>query len=97
MSRHSYSASERRGILAIALVALIIIAAGIVLPLCSRRETGPHELPVVIEHTELIDSTSTVKSHQTRGKAKSGINKAKESKTKTKKSYRRRSPLDEPV
>ncbi|MCH5238591.1 MAG: hypothetical protein J1F38_00035 [Muribaculaceae bacterium] len=111
MSRSSYTASERRGMIAIALVALLIIAVGLLLPLCSgnREESGTPA--VVVEHAEMIDSVaagkapSSDKEYDNASQEKGSKKKTKKSsssrkqtkKEKTMKEYRRRSPLDEPV
>ena len=98
MSHSTFTASERRGILAVALVALLIIIAGLLIPLISN----PRELPEIKmeEMTELVDSAS-MSGKELPVKRKSGkIEKKKKSKTanpKKTKTMRKRSPLDEPV
>lgn len=98
MSRTSYTASERRGILAIAVIALLIIGFGTIFSFCNNRLEAENEELKVIEHPEMIDSIAVKhkkdNSLKTRSKKK---NKAGSNKTKTKKTYRQRSPLDEPV
>ena len=99
MSRSSYTASERRGIIVIAILALLFIGSGVTLSLCGRPRELKKEIPVVIEHPEMVDSLAMSVREETAGKKKkerkkSGINS---SVSKEKKTYRRRSPLDEPV
>ena len=97
MSHSSYSASERRGILVIAILAFVLIGAGITLSLCSRN-SDIKEIPVVIQHPELVDSTSLNTKNEKSSKRKdTKVKKTTSRKTKSKKTYRKRSPLDEPV
>lgn len=94
MSRNPYTASERRGIILVALLALSIIASGIVLSLCGRPRMEEREIPVIVEHPEMIDTV-----HDATGDTNitSKRSKEREKKESKKKTYRRRSPLDEPV
>ena len=100
MSHTSYTASERRGLLAIALIALVIIACGVGMSFCDRQNaTGK---PEVINHPEMVDTLdmkSGVGKNYGAGKdnGKTGKRKAKKSSSKEKKKYRKRSPNDEPV
>ncbi|MCH5230560.1 MAG: hypothetical protein J1F43_02045 [Muribaculaceae bacterium] len=101
MSRNSYTASERRGIVAIAIVALLIIALGLITSWCGRSEKQVQEIPEIVEHTEMID-TAALRFQKEKAETKSQNKKFKGRKTstskeKSKKTYRRRSPLDEPV
>ena len=101
MSHSSYTASERRGILAIAILALLLIGGGVTLSLCGRPHEEVEEIPVVVEHPELVDSISIKSSASNSSQKSNKSTKSKtiksSSKTKVKKVYRRRSPLDEPV
>lgn len=96
MSRSSYTSSERRGILIIAILALLLIGSGVVLSLCGRPHQIKEEIPVIINHNELIDSAEVIRRDKNRSNKKA-TGKKKSHNTKEKKSYRRRSPLDEPV
>lgn len=97
MSHSSYSASERRGIITIAIIALLLIGGGVTFTLCGRDSKDSHEIPVVIEHPEYIDSASLEIQKIERDKKKSDRKKSRGSKTKSKKEYRQRSPRDETV
>lgn len=99
MTRSSYTASERRGMLAIALIALMIMGGGICMTLWNKSEAETEKPPVVIEYAEVIDSVSLKeKEGKVTGKTSSRTKSTtKKSKNKNKKTYRRRSPLDEPV
>lgn len=94
MSRSSYTASERRGVLIIAILALLIIGAGLGLSHCNRHNSGSNDIYVVEEHPEMIDSVTVQKNAKNKTRKKTTT---KSKKTKKIKSYRRRSPLDEPV
>lgn len=98
MSHSSYTASERRGVLAIAIIALLVIGFGLGLSLCSGGVDAQQEIPSVIAHPEFVDSTFLKQKEEikVKKKAKKGVKKSFE-KRKTDKTYRRRSPLDEPV
>lgn len=59
MSHSSYTASERRGIIAIGLLALLIIGCGLGFSFCNRSTKSEKEnLPVVEEFPEMIDSVN---------------------------------------
>lgn len=91
MSRSSYTASERRGVLAIALIALLIIGCGAGFSLFSGDAEDEKEIPMVTANPEMVDSVAV------KTKQKKGRSKKKKSRSKRKKEYRQRSPLDEPV
>lgn len=99
MSHSSYTASERRGVLAIALVALLLIGVGAGVSMWNgSRET--EEMPAVVEHAEMIDSVAIKEEAENKSagkKTETSVKKSKTGKTKTPKTYRRRNPLDEPV
>lgn len=98
MSKHPYTASERRGIIAIAVMSLLIIGAGLGLSLCNRNSYSGFSDSEVIEDTSMIDSVAIEKSGNTSSHKKSNKKvKKKSTPGKNKKTYRRRSPLDEPV
>lgn len=101
MSHSSYTASERRGILAIAIISLLFIVAGMTLSLCGRDISKGEEGPLVVEHPEMIDSAALLqikeKPKRNGDKSRKTTNKSPKSKSKEKKIYRKRSPLDEPV
>ncbi|MCH5223547.1 MAG: hypothetical protein J1E82_05850 [Muribaculaceae bacterium] len=100
MSAKSYTASERRGIIAIAVIALIIIGAGIGFSFFEK--SNMQNDAEVVELKEAVDTLSNkkipeVKSQKRKqgGSTKKAIKKAKSKKSP--KQFRRRSPLDEPV
>lgn len=97
-SRNSYTSSERRGILAIALVSLLLIGTGLGFTLCERKLKPADDYPIVTTMPEMVDSTKVIEMDQTKGKKKKGkrIDKSKPVK-KTPKVFPKRSPLDEPV
>lgn len=97
MAKNSYTSSERKGILVIALVALLIIGSGVVLALCGRPRERVEEIPVVVEYPEAVDSTYLKNENETKKNTKSKTKNTTSSATKTQKIYRKRSPLDEPV
>lgn len=96
MSRASYTASERRGVLAIAIIALFLIGFGVCFSLCGRSVEAEIEMPAVEVHHEMIDSAALLKSKEKKTSKKTK-KKSSSSKSKNSKSYRHRSPLDEPV
>lgn len=106
MSHSSYTASERRGILAIAIISLLLVGAGVGLSFLGNQAYAEEETPMVIEHPEMIDSTAVLNTKKLKSETKKSPKNTKQtstktkkssSKTKSKKTYRRRSPLDEPV
>ena len=103
MSRSSYTASERRGILAVAIVTLLIIAIGLGVSVWQEKADAESDIPTVKEYPELIDSVAVKKRKEEKVNSSKNKNKGRKksktsaNKTKTKKTYRQRSPLDEPV
>ena len=99
MAHSSYTASERRGLLVIALVALLIVGSGIVLGLCGRPKERIEEIPVVVEHPEMEDTANlNYGIDKTSKKKNKTITREKEKNSKkNSKTYRRRNPLEEPV
>ena len=90
MKFNPLTASERRGIIVLAIVALLITGAGVGMSFLHKGktiETVP-EISVLVEGDSLDNGSSSKKNRKTTKKNK---------KTKEKKVYRRRSPLDEPV
>lgn len=82
--KNQLTASERRGILVVAAIALVITAAGWIVSLCSRpaAENPMPEVEVMVhgDSVSMKDSVKNVKNT-----------------TKRKRKFRRRSPLDEKV
>lgn len=98
MSRSSYTASERRGVLAIALVALLIIGLGAGISFFNNSAEAENEPLIVKEQPQMVDSMAMKDKKQKKDSKSKSKKKSKSSpKTKTKKTYRQRSPLDEPV
>lgn len=99
MAHSSYTASERRGLLVIALIALLIVGSGVVLGLCGRNTERVEEIPIVEEHPEMIDTTVVYsgKDKSPKSKNKSGSTDKKKNNKKDSKTYRRREPWEEPV
>ena len=95
MSYKSYSASERRGILVIAIIALLITGFGIWL---SFRNNGlRNDDPEVREMKEWIDTIHYESSKSSVRQNTKSKKEPKIKKSKQQKEYRKRSPLDEPV
>ena len=94
MFNNSYTASERRGVIVIALIALLIMGIGAGVTLYNKSEGANERAPKVVEYPEMIDSVAVKEEQAQPSKTKSA---SKKSTSKSKKVYRRRSPLDEPV
>lgn len=114
--RKGYTASERRGVLAVALIALVLTGLGVLFGIFGRQNASAEYDSQVLEYSELVDSAasdsnnaSSVKASkwkESKDKSKEGKdssgNKEKKARNKSKsskqeKTYRKRSPLDEPV
>lgn len=61
MSHSSYTASERRGILVIAILSLLLIGGGVAFSLFDKNADNLEAMPVVEEMPQLIDSVSLLK------------------------------------
>ncbi|MDE6444176.1 MAG: hypothetical protein K2K64_07140 [Muribaculaceae bacterium] len=101
MARHPVSASERRGILVVAALALLITASGIITSECSRIKTADQEPTMTVidvkagvESQDSAKAGTTVRKDSLQGKGKK---RKGSSSSRSPKSYRRRNPLDEPV
>ena len=103
MNQRNYTASERRGIIAIAILSLLIIAGGVGFSFFKNPDS--ETTTEINEITELLDSLATEnaikeKSGKKKNKKESGAKSKKKTSSKkksTKNTYRERSPLDEPV
>lgn len=113
--KNPMTASERRGILTVAAIALLIIGAGWLLSTCRYVATppSPPEIETLVNggsksnsasssdtsgsSKDKSDSKSSDKSNSTNKKSKSRKDSLSGSKTKSTKTYRRRSPRDEEV
>lgn len=100
MASRPYTASERRGIIVIAILALLFIGAGVGFSFF-HNETSPHT-PEVTVIPETLDSVATEKAINEKSKKKTKKSSRSKSgksssKKKSQKIYRQRSPLDEPV
>lgn len=91
------AASERRGILAVAGIALMISAAGWIVSLCRRpaAKDVPPEVEVLV-HEDSTGAHGPVK-EVGKKKRRSSKDSVGNKKTSTPRQYRRRSPLDEKV
>ena len=98
MSRSSFTASERRGVIVIAIISLLLVGAGVLVALLKGAKNEGNDYPIVVEHSEMVDSIAVEKNSQEQkkrsGKSK---NKRKTESLKNKKTYRKRSPHDESV
>lgn len=95
--RNSLTASERRGIIVVAVLALLLTLSGWFVSKCQRQhmEETPPEVEVLIHGDSISETDSTtVRKKRTR---KSKNDSVKKKKGKTPKYYRRRSPRDEAV
>lgn len=100
MGKNPLTSSERRGIIAVAALALFITGGGLILNRCQRPEpvATPEEIEVLLDgdslNSRVVDDS--MKKKRSRRK-KEGVDSLGSEKRKSKKIYRRRSPLDEPV
>lgn len=95
------TASERRGIIVVAALALLITGSGWVVSMCQRNmpdEEMP-EVEVLVSGDSVIDVAGGVdgKSEKTRKRKKERFDSLGNKSSKTPKTYRRRSPRDESV
>ncbi|MBD5358625.1 MAG: hypothetical protein HDR88_16835 [Bacteroides sp.] len=99
--KNPLTASERRGILVVAAISLLITGCGWGVAMCGRSEAEEMTPEVeVLLHGDSLTSKGTTdkKSSTERGKKKGRRDSVSSSvKKKDKKVYRKRSPLDEPV
>lgn len=103
--KNPLTAAERRGILIVAVIALLITGSGMIAGRCNRPdiEALEAERPRVevimsldsLEAAEAADSTKTRKKRKKGEKGKASKKKSKPAKEK--RTYRQRMPLDEPV
>lgn len=100
MGKNPLTSSERRGIIAVAAIALFITGSGLILSRCQRPEpvATPEEIQVLLDGDSLQSRVAddSVKKKRSRRK-KERSDSVESEKRKNKKNYRRRSPLDEPV
>ena len=96
MSRKPLGASERIGIIVVAVIALIVTGAGIFMARCNRaEETVTEEDVAVIAHPDSVEEAAAKSSKSKREKTDSaGYKKVRQKHTRP---ARRRSPLDEPI
>lgn len=108
MAKKSYSASERRGILVVAALALLITSSGFIISRCNQPDASEKLPQDKIQTIVSPDSTDNHKSashnkeltpaDSTKKKGKKGKRKKSgSSHSKDRKTYRKRSPLDEPI
>lgn len=105
MAKNPITASERRGIIAVAALALLICGAGLWLARCGRPETTvtPEEVEVLLDGSSAResglrgDSSSWSKEKGVQKKGRKKVAGAKKNKEKGSKIYKRRSHLDEHV
>lgn len=111
MAFHPLSASERRGILVVAALSLLITGGGLCVSYCDRPQQviDPHEVEVLMERDSLseaqADSVAKVRRKSLQKQRRDSIRRAKGkmknksggSRKREEKVYRRRSPIDEPA
>lgn len=102
--RRPISASERKGIIAVATVALAVILAGVVFRQCSRPEgsISPADVKVIMDADSASASTGNGDvdaADESKGKSRKDYRKNGKDRSggRLQKTYRRRSPIDEPV
>lgn len=98
--KNALTASERRGILVVAALALLITGAGWVVSVCQRNlpEEDMPEVEVLVRGDSVTDDGGSKKmSGKTRKKKKEKSDSLGNKSSKTPKKYRRRSPRDEAV
>ena len=93
--KNPMTSSERRGILVVAAIALLITGAGLLVPECGRNkcEVSPEEVEVIVRG----DSAGGESSGKMKEKREKRHKVSSSGKEKKKKTYRRRSPRDETV
>lgn len=103
MGRNTITSSERRGIIAIAFLALLIVGGGMVLSRCGGHESmmTQEEIEILLKSDSVPRNDDSVKRGKGRnGRAGKGKNRKDTLNDKGKKSgktYRRRNFLEEPV
>lgn len=110
MASHPFTASERRGILIIAIISLLITGAGILVSRCHRQEPlmEKNDVEVLINasnsYSTPADSLARVRRDSLRQARRDSLKKARRDSVRMSrkakrdpKTYRRRSPIDEPA
>lgn len=111
MKRHPITSSERRGLVALAIICMLVIGIGLGVSYCGRSSTPlePPEVEVVYEpdSAEMARADSISKARRKarrdslRRVRRDSLRKARgtrsRSSARTPKTYRQRSPIDEPV
>ena len=106
MSRSSYTASERRGIILIAAISLLLIGGGLIFSFKEHKNEPGNAIPMVEEYTELLpDSLNDVRNNKSSKKSRKGLRSISIEKMdstikkvkRNKKVIRQRSPLDEVI
>ena len=99
MARHPYSASERRGIMAVVAISLLVVGSGFLVKHCQGGEPDPEAGRVeVLYRPDSIraaeDNSDTVKRSRKRARRDSA---GRKNGKRARREYRRRSPLDEGI
>lgn len=109
MGRNPLTSSERKGILAVALVAFLVTGGGLCLTRCGRTSSpsAPEEIEVLVRGDNQGDQDECATGdtvygrcagERNTGKVNSGTQKGNKKRVeKARKEYRKRSFLDEPV
>lgn len=97
MKKNPLTASERRGILIVAGIALLLTGSGWLVSRCQAPQAAisPQEVKVLIHGDSLLPHKE--KKEKTKRKKKARKDSVSPSKKKVKKTYRRRDPLNEPL
>ena len=98
MMKNPVTASERRGIIVVAVLALLITGGGWLVSTCRRQspETVPPEVAVLVRGDSVGDGVGESSGKRKKNR-KDSTGSSKSSKSKSPKTYRRRSPRDESV
>lgn len=96
MKKNPLTASERRGILIVAGIALLLTGGGWIVSRCQRPpiDVSPQEVTILMHGDSLSSDKDKMQKKRKRKTRKDSVSSKKK---KVKKTYRQRNPLEEPV